>query len=82
MAMPTPVMSAGSQHAEVWLGPAGIGTRSGWSSMHVSMAKGQRGWKPHPEGTLIRLGGEPTIGVSLLPTIPVADGTDPSRPRV
>ena len=33
-------------------------------------------------GTLIRLGGEPTIGINRLPTTPVADGTDPSRPRV
>ena len=78
----TPAISGGNQHAETWFPPAGIGTRSGWSSMHISMAKGQRGWKPHPVGTLMRLGGEPMIGVSRPPTTPVADGTEPSRPRV
>jgi len=31
------------------------------------MANGQRGWKPQPVGTLIRLGGEPMIGVSRVP---------------
>ena len=82
MAMPTPVISGGRQQAEVWFGPAGIGSRSGCSSMHISMANGHRGLKQHPDGTLIRLGGEPMMGMSRLPITPVADGTDPSRPRV
>src|ERR1035437_1034962 len=39
--------------------PDEIGTSGGTSRLQISMAWGQRGWKRHPLGGEIRLGGAP-----------------------
>src|ERR1035437_8586213 len=75
MVSPTPTMSGGSQHAEVWPVPPATAVSSGCLSMQTSIANGHLGWKAQPDGTRMRLGGWPTIGTSR-PCTPVALGTE------
>src|SRR2546426_997206 len=46
-------------HAAIWRGR--YSTMGGSSVMHISFAKGHRGWKRHPLGGSRRLGGRPSI---------------------
>src|SRR6185312_5293680 len=51
--------SGSSRHATSWPGSPGTGSRLGSIRVWDSRAYGHRGWKKHPLGRLIRLGGRP-----------------------